>query len=142
MATHAQPGYGSKFFLSTDDVTFTPVAQLQRFAPSGSKSTTVDRTNILTPDNFDRPLPVRVSSGEIELVGILDPMNTSILQLGQLHANFTLAYCKIVLSDGTQYSFAGYVTAYVPFTVAYNKAIGFSAKIRVSGGLTGPSGLA
>jgi hypothetical protein len=142
MTTRAQPGYGSKFFLSTDDVVFTPVAQLQRFVPQGSKSQIVDRTNVLTPDNFTRPMPVRVDSGEIEMVGVLDPANSNILQLGQAHANMSLIFAKIVLTDGTEYDFQGYVTEYVPFSVTYNKAIGFSAKIRVSGAFTGPLGKA
>jgi hypothetical protein len=142
-STKAKPGYGSKLFMSTTNSNFTPVAQLQRFAPSTvSKQTEVDRTNVLTPDNFARPFPVRVDSGDLELVGILDPANTQILQLGQAHAALTLCYFMIVLTDGTQYTFQGYVSEYSPFSVSYNKAIGFSAKIRVAGGFTGPMGSA
>jgi hypothetical protein len=143
VSTKAQPGYGSKFFLSTDNVAFTPIAQLQRFAPSTvSQQTMVEQTNILTPDNFTRPLAVRVDSGDLDLVGILDAANTNILQLGQAHANLTLLYFKVVLTDGTQYTFQGFVSQYSPFSVAHNKAIGFSARIKVSGGMTGPLGLA
>lgn len=143
MTTRAYPGYGSKFFLSTDNVTFTPVAQLQRFAPSTvSKQTMADRTNVLTTDNFTRTAAVKVDSGDIEMVGILDPMNGGILQLGAAHGGLTLLFCKVVLTDGTLYTFQGYVSEYSPFSVSYNKAMLFSAKIRVSGGLTGPGGSA
>ena len=140
MTTRANPGYGSKFFLSTDNVHFNPIAQLRTFAPSGSKAATVDQTNVLTPDNFDRPLATRVTSGEIAMEGVLDPANANITQLGQAHAALQLIYGQIVLTDGTQYTFQGYVTEYVPFDVKYNKAIAFSAKIRVSGALSGPAG--
>lgn len=138
--THANPGYGSKFFMSADNVNFTPIAQLKSFAPQGSKQTIVDQTNILTPDNFMRPLAVRVDSGDIDLEGVLDPANTGILQLGTAHASLNLYYFKAVLTDGTEYDFQGLVSDYVPFKVTYNKYIAFSAKIRVSGALTGPAG--
>lgn len=140
--TNARPGYGSKFFMSSDDVTFTPVAQLKSFVSRGSRQSIVDQTNVLTPDNFSRPLAVRIDSGEIELVGVLDPANTGILQLGMAHASLALYYFQIVLSDGTEYSFQGLVSEYVPFDVTYNKAIAFRAKIRISGALTGPAGVA
>jgi hypothetical protein len=142
MTTRAATGYGSKFYVSSDNVTFTSVAQLQRFVPSGSKQTMVDQTNILTPDNFTRPLPVRIDSGEIDLAGVLDAASGNILILGQLHANLTPVFFKVVLTDGTPYTFAGFVSEYVPFSVVYNKAIGFSAKVRVSGAYSGPLGIA
>jgi len=140
--TNARPGYGSKFFMSSDNVHFTPVAQLKSFIPQGSRQTVVDQTNVLTPDNFSRPLAVHIDSGDIDLVGILDPANTEILQLGTAHASLALYYFQIVLTDGTEYTFQGLVIEYVPFTVTYNKAMGFSAKIRISGALTGPAGTA
>jgi hypothetical protein len=141
VTTRANPGYGSKFFLSTDGTTFAPVAQLKRFTPSTvSKQTMVDRTNILTPDNFTRTLAVRVDSGDIQLDGVLDAMNTNILSLGQAHANLTLLFFKVVLTDGTQYTFQGFVSEYTPFSVAYDKVITFSAKVRVNGAYSGPLG--
>ena len=126
--------------MSGDNVRFTPVAQLKSFIPQGSKQTIVDQTNILTPDDFTRPLAVRVDSGELELVGILDPKNTGVLQLGTAHVTLAISYFKAVLSDGTEYDFQGLVSEYIPFSVAYNKAIGFSARIRISGALSGPAG--
>ena len=140
--TNARPGYGSKFFMSSDNVHFAPVAQLKNFVPQGSKQTIVDQTNVLTPDNFTRPMAVRIDSGDIDLTGILDASNTGILQLGIAHASLALYYFQIVLTDGTQYTFQGLVSEYVPFDVTYNKAIGFRARIRISGGLTGPAGAA
>jgi hypothetical protein len=140
--TNAKPGYGSKFFMSSDNVHFAPIAQLQRFVPTGSRQTIVDQTNVLTVDNFSRPIAVRVDSGDIDLSGVLDPANNGVLQLGTAHASLALYFFKVVLTDGTEYDFQGLVSEYVPFTVAHNKALGFSAKIRVSGALTGPAGSA
>jgi hypothetical protein len=140
--THAQPGYGSKFFMSSSGSvgSFVPVAQLKSFVPQGSKQTVVDQTNVSTPDNFSRPLAVRVDSGDIDLTGVLDPANTGILQLGTAHASLGLYYFKVILTDGTEYDFQGLVSEYVPFSVTYNKFIAFSAKVRISGALTGPAG--
>ena len=140
--TNARPGYGSKLFMSSDNVHFVPVAQLKSFVPQGSRQTVVDQTNVLTPDNFSRPLAVRVDSGDIDLAGVLDPANTQILQLGTAHAALALYFFKVVLPDGSEYDFQGLVIEYVPFSVTYNKFIGFSAKVRVSGALTGPAGAA
>lgn len=140
--THANLGYGSKLFMSADGTHFTSIAQMKTFIPQGSKQTVVDQTNVLTPDNFTRPLPVRVDSGEINIEGVLDPSNTSITQLGVAHASLAVYSFQAVLTDGTTYTFQGIVSEYVPFSVAYNKAMLFSAKIRVSGAFTGPAGSA
>src|SRR4051812_35531952 len=112
MTTKASPGYGSKLFMSSTGAvsSYVPVAQLQRFAPAGSKQTVVDQTNVLTPDNFSRPLAVRVDSGDLDLAGVLDPQNTGILQLGTAHASLALYFFKTVLSDGTEYNFQGLVS--------------------------------
>lgn len=138
--TRANPGYGSKLFMSADNVHWTPVAQLKSITSQGSKQTVVDQTNVLTPDNFTRPLPVRVDSGELELAGVLDPQNTGITQLGTAHAALAIYYFQLQLTDGTTYTFQGLVSEYVPFTVAVAKAMGFTAKIRVSGAYNGPAG--
>jgi hypothetical protein len=140
--TNTRPGYGSKLFMSPSGAvgSFSAVAQLKSIVPQGSKQTVVDQTNILTPDNFSRPLAVRVDSGEINVEGVLDPANAQILQLGTAHASLQLYFFQLVLPDGTQWTFQGLVIEFVPFSVAYNKFLSFSAKIRVSGALAGPAG--
>ena len=143
--TNSKPGYGSKFFMSSSGAvgSYQPAAQLKSFIPQGSKQALMDQTNVLTPDNFDRPIAVMVASGEIDLVGILDPANSQILQLGVAHASLALYFFLVVLPDGTQWTFSGpgqRIRAVRPVT--YNKAIGFTAKIRVSGSMTGPAGSA
>lgn len=143
MTTRAYPGYGSKLLYSTDNVSFGTIAQLQKFSPSGSKQSSVDQTNILTAGNGSQPLAVRFDSGEIDLAGVLDPQNGSQLALGQLHANLTLAWWKVILSDGiTTWTFQAYVSEYVPFQVQTAKALAFTARLRVVSALTGPLGTA
>ena len=138
--TNSRPGYGSRLFMSSDNIHFSPVAQLKSFVPQGSRQTVVDQTNVLTPDSFSRPMATRIDSGDIDLAGVLDAQNGNILQLGTAHAALALYYFKIVLTDGTEYDFQGLVIEYVPFSVTYNKFIGFSAKVRVSGAFVGPAG--
>jgi hypothetical protein len=135
------PGYGSKLSFSLDNVTYTTVAQLRKITPQGSKQTMVDQTNILTAGNATAPLALRFDSGEISMDGVLIPEDGSQLQLGTLHAGLTLTYWKVLLSDGvTTWSFRGFLSEFVPFTVDVAKAMAFTAKIRVWGALTGPSG--
>lgn len=143
--TIAVATYGSKlgFNASSSSGPFTTVAQLRKAAPQGSKQTIVDQTNILTAGNGDAPIAVRFAGGEIDISGVLSPQDGSQLTLGQLHANLTLAWWQLLLADGmTVWTFQGYVSEYVPWALDINKAVVFSAKIRISGAFTGPAGTA
>lgn len=140
MTTIAKGGAGSSLQFSTDNVTFTKVAQLRQIKPGGSKQTMVDQTNILTPMPWTAPLAVRVDSGDLDIDGILDPANGSQLALGTLHKNMTLAWWKVLLSDGTPWTFQAFVSDYTPFAADVGKAMTFTAKLRIWGGLTGPLG--
>ena len=141
MTTKAYLGLGSSIAYSSDGVTFYRIAQLQRIEPQGSKMTTSEQTNVSTPDNFTRHFGTRVDSGEIDLAGVLDPENGSVIGLGSLHANLTLATFRITLTDGSPYTFQALVLEFVPFTIMNNKALAFKAKLKISGGITGPAGL-
>jgi hypothetical protein len=137
------PGVGSRLSFSLDGVHYTSVAQIRKFQGPQSKQAFVDQTNILTAGNGDAPLPVRFSSGEAQIDGVLSPQNSSQLTLGQLHANLTLVYWQLLLADGiTMWSWQGYVSEFKPFDIDTMKAVLFSAKIRVAGALTGPLGVA
>lgn len=142
MTTTAYPGYGSSLASSPNGSAYTTIAQLKKFAPVGSKQTMVDQTNITTPLPFTQPYAARVDSGEFELSGVLNPSEATALNLGTLHAGLTLAYFQVTLTDGSVYTFQAFVSEYVPFDVTYNKMIGFSAKLRVQGAITGPAGAA
>lgn len=143
MTSTAFPGYGSKLSYSIDGTHYTTVAQLRKVMPQGSKQTIVDQTNILTAGNSAAPLASRFDSGEISLEGVLSPGDGSQLQLGAMHAGLTLVYWKLLLADGiATWSFQGFLSEFVPFTVDVAKAMGFTAKIRVWGVLTGPAGAA
>ena len=133
-ASIAYPGYGSSLSMSPDGGnTFTRIAQLKSFEPQGSKTILVDSSSITDPDNFTRPLAVRIEAGEIALDGVLIPSNASQLSLGSAQAELELNTFLIVLTDGTQYIFQAYVTEYIPFKVKVKNAITFSAKLTVVG---------
>jgi len=139
MTSTAHPGRGSKLYSSLDGVTYSAIAQLRTFKPAGSKQNLVDQTNLRTPDNFTRSLAAQVDSGEIEFDGVYSGDSTQ-LNLGQLHGQMTLAYFKATLSDGSVWLAQCFVSEFVPWGVAYNKFIPFSGKLRISGGITPPSG--
>jgi len=133
--------YGCQLMFSLDNVHFTTVAQLRKFKGPESKQTIVDQTNILTAGNSDAPLAARYSSGEAEMDGVFKPQSSSQLTLGQMHANLTNAFWKLLLSDEvTVYTWQGLVSEYQPFDIEISKAIAFSAKIRVWGSMAGPLG--
>jgi hypothetical protein len=141
--TVAIPTYGSKLSYSTDGVHYTTVAQLRKFSLQGSKQTIVDQTNILSAGNASAPLAVRFDSGEASMDGVLSPADGTQLALGTYHASLTLLFWKLVLSDGvTTWTFQGFLSEFVPWLLDIAKAVTFSAKIRISGALTGPAGTA
>lgn len=135
--SQAYPGYGSKLFYSYDGVNYTPIAQLQKFGPSGSKQTIVDQTNLRSGGNFTQSAAVQVDAGEFDLSGIYSGDITQEL-LGQFHGSLALIYWRVLLTDRSYYSFRAYVSEFTPWAVTYNKAIPFSAKLRVSGGIESP----
>ncbi len=143
MASTAIPGAGSKLSYSLDGVHFTTVAQLRKFKGPNSKQTILDQTNILTTGNGDAPLPVRFSSGEAEMDGVLSPQNSSQIAMGTLHASLTIVSWQLLLADGvTVYSWSGSVSEFQPFDIDVMKAVAFTAKIRIAGALSGPAGTA
>lgn len=134
-------GRGSQLLASIDAVNFTPVAQLTRFEPSGSKQNFVDQTSLTSPGVFMQPLPVQVDSGEFTLEGLANPTNLMLLQLGVWHGSLTLVYWQVRLPDGSTYSFQAYVSEFAPFKVQLGKYIRFSAKLRITGGIEAPVGV-
>jgi hypothetical protein len=139
VSSKAYLGYGSTLSSSLDGITYAVVAQLKKFVPAGSKQTMADQTNLRSQGPFTQPLAVQVDTGEFEFDGVYLGDATQ-LSLGQLHGQMQLAYFKAVLSDGTIWAFVGYVSEFKPFDVTYNKAIAFSGKLRVAGGITPPTG--
>lgn len=134
-------GAGSKLSYSFDDITFTLVAQLQRFKPGGSKQSMIDQTNLLTTMPFVQPQATRVDSGDADLAGVLYPGNASQQALGTIHANRDLVWWKLLLNDGvTVYLFQGFVSELKPFDIDVAKFVPFTAKLRWVGEITGPGG--
>jgi hypothetical protein len=132
-------GYGSKLYYSLDGITYAIIAQLTKFAPAGSKQTMADQTNLRSTGPFTQPYAVQVDTGEISIEGIYSGDATQ-SALAQLHGQTELGYFKAVLTDSTTWLFQAFVSEYKPWDVTYNKAIAFSGKLRVAGGMTPPSG--
>jgi hypothetical protein len=138
MSSTAYLGYGSllQVLIGT---TYTPVAQLKKFAPAGSKQTMVDQTNLRSSGPFTQPFAAQLDSGEIPIEGVYQG-DASQLYMAQLHGQMTLASFRVTLSDGTVWTFSAFVAELKPWDVTYNKAIAFSVKLRIAGGITPPSG--
>ena len=134
-------GRGTKLSYSFDGVSFTAVAQLQQFKPSGSKQTIVDQTNLSSPGNFTQFLAVQADAGEIDFAGVLNPGDLTYLTLGQIHGNLALVFWRAQLIDGSIFGFQAFVSEFVPFDVKWNKLYTFSGKLRLSGGMQSPIGL-
>ena len=131
-------GRGTQLKYSLDGITYSTIDQLQQFEPTGSKQAMVDQTNLSSPDSFTYPYPAQIDAGEIDFSGALNPKNLSYLVLGQLHGQKTLAFFQAILIDGSAFSFQAYVSEFKPFSVKWNKAYGWSGKLRIVGGMTSP----
>jgi len=129
-------GRGSKLQISADGINFLTVAQLQKFAFSGLKTVLVDTTNLRSPGNAKENLPVQVDSGEVTFSGVLNPHDAVALDIPSLQFGLAQISVKIIVPDGTTYSFMGSISEYVPVAVEYSKALTFSGKINISGALT------
>jgi hypothetical protein len=140
MTSNAKPGYGSTLCYSLDQSHYTAVAQLQKFEPSGSKLTIVDQTTLRTGGNFTAPLAVQVDGGEIDFAGVYSSNDPTQAALGGFHGSMTLVYWRVILSDGSVWSFAAYVSEFKPWAAVYNKFIPFSGKLRLVGGMSAGAG--
>lgn len=140
MTTRASTGYGSKLYYSLDQSHYTAIAQLQKFEPTGSKQTIIDQTNLRLAGNFTQPMAVQVDSGEIDFSGVYASNDPTQAVLGGFHGAMTLVYWRVVLSDGSFWSFAAYVSEFKPWAAVYNKFIPFSGKLRLVGGMSAGSG--
>lgn len=132
----AYSGRGTLLYYSADNITFTSLGQLQQFEHGGSKQTIIDQTNITTPDNFTRALAVRVDAGEFDITGILNPQDPTYLALEQFHTTNALVYWKAALVDGSNFTFQAFVGEFKAFSAKVTKLYAWSAKLRLSGGLT------
>jgi hypothetical protein len=129
-------GRGTLLLYSSDNISFTPLGQLQQFEHGGSKQTLVDQTNVLTPVTVTQPLPVRVDAGEIDIVGLLNPQDPTYLAVEQFHTTQALPYWKARLVDGSSFTFQAYVSEFKAFTAKVNKLYTWTGKLRISGVLT------
>jgi hypothetical protein len=141
MSSIGYQGRGSKLSVetATSPITFTPIAQLQKFAFGGIKVAVEKITNLDSPDAFEEIIATTIDPGDVSFDGVLDPANTEVADLVDRLQNRTKSNFQIELTDGSKFTFAGYFTELTPATVEYSKAIMYSGKIQITGAVTGPS---
>jgi hypothetical protein len=95
----------------TGTVTFTPVAQLQQFEPSGSKQTIVDQTNLSSPGYFTESAAVQISERSFACNGCFESTSA----YGDVLKSLALSMAGFVVPPGDCWRI--YAGAYVPPTV-------------------------
>lgn len=123
----------------TGQAPWTALDQIQEFEPSGggSKQIMVDQTNLQTSGNFTQPKAVQVDAGEIDVAGVYSG-SLAQLTLGQYHGTMVPLYFQALLVDGTAWSFLAFVSEFKAFSVKVNKAVLWTAKLRLVGGMESP----
>jgi len=136
----AYRGRGTILEVSLDQAVWRPVAQLQQFEPTGSKQSIADQTNLSSPGDFTQHMPLQVDAGSLSLAGILNPTDTSYTVLAEIHAGLLTAFFRATLIDGSCFNFEASVSDFKPFSAKWNKLYVWSATLKITGGLQGPSG--
>jgi|SRR5580698_2097459 hypothetical protein len=139
MSSTGYQGRGSFLEFETLDSSpgsFVRVAQLQKFSFGGLKVATDKITNLDSPDAFEEIIATIIDPGDVSFDGILNPETTDQADMLTLLQNRTKTGWKIVLTDGTYYTFEAYLTEFVPANVDYSKAITFSGKLTITGAVS------
>jgi predicted secreted protein len=140
MTTVAYPGYGSKLETSAvlSPASWAKVAQLKKFNFSGLSADFDEITNLDSPTIFKEWMKTTVDGKDLSMDGVMNPNDSSMQSLLTNLAtagSAALVYWKITLTDGSTLVFAAFVSDF-SFGVEYNKAITFSAKLKIVGDIT------
>jgi predicted secreted protein len=112
------------------------IGQLRTVKSSGSKIKMADITNTNSPSAYEEILPTIISPGTISFTGVLNPSDTSQIELQTLQNNRTLSPWKIELPNAAgNWTFSAYVGSWA-WDVDYSKEVTFSGSLDISGPVT------
>ncbi|MBL4869159.1 MAG: hypothetical protein JKY67_22590 [Pseudomonadales bacterium] len=125
-------GYGTKFLRSTDDVTYTQIANLLDVEVGESSRGSIENTTLDQADQFKTFEPGMIDAGELSLSLIWDIADAGQVLLKADLENDTLMYYRVEYPDGTTVDYHGFVTG-MSAPVAMEDKITQTVKFKVSG---------
>lgn len=127
-------GLGTKFQREGATAgTFVDVAQVASITPPQSEADDVEIEELDPTDGFKRFLPGLIDAGEVPLTLNFDPADTGHTALLTDHQTRATKNYRIVLPDGSQWTFSGYVKSFAPQEIAAGEVIQAEVTIKVSG---------
>ena len=125
---------GTKFYFkssSGSEVTVGKLSSIGELAPSS------EELEITTLASTSREYMQGIkSAGELELEGFFDPEDAGQTALRAAYESGETGTARIVFADGTEFSFSAYVSGYGIGATEVDGAVGFTAKMRLTGGIT------
>ena len=128
---------GTVLSIKTGPTTFTPIAQITDFSAFSGSASVIDTTNL--DSTAKEKLMGLQDFGKVSLSFNLIPSDAGQVALEAAKASRALTEFKLVLSEGTSYSFSGFVLNKSLTGAVYDK-MSSSATIEISGNVTVTAG--
>lgn len=125
-------GYGTKFYRSPDDITYTQVANLLSFTPPEKSRSSIDNTTLDGTDLYKTFEPGMIDAGEVSLQLV---WNQADAQQDALDADFessALVYYRIKYPNDVTVDYYGFITG-IGGTVEIEGRIAKTVKFKISG---------
>lgn len=125
-------GYGTKFYRSTDDITYTQVANLLNVALSEYSRGSIENTTIDGTTGFKTFEPGLIDAGEVSLTLVWDVANTEQIALAADLESDTLRYYRVEYPDGTEVDMYGFITGWGD-SIEIEEKVMRNVKFKISG---------
>ena len=126
----AEKALGTKFTFATKEI-----GSLSSISEIGGAADEIDVTTLDSTGGYKEFLQGFKDSGELTLTGFLASGKNQ-KELIDAYGTGTSSACKITFPSGGNLTFNGYVKGYKIGPADVNGAIGFSATVRITGGVT------
>jgi len=135
-------GLGTKFQREgATPGTFTDIAQVASITPPQLEADDVEIGDLGITDGYKKYLPGLLDAGEVSLTLNFDSANTGHQDLLSDFNSRTTKNYKIVLPDGGEWAFSGYVKGYAPQEISEGDPIQVEVTIKVTGKPTFTTGV-
>ena len=125
-------GYGTKFYRSPDDVTYTQVARLLSVEVAEASRGSVENTEIDQPDKYKTFEPGLIDAGETSLSLTWDEGDAGQVLLRGDFESDALVYYRVEYPDGSTVDYHGFITGWGA-PVAIEEKITRNVKFKISG---------
>ncbi len=132
MATNAM---GTLFYFTPSGGSKTKVGKLTSVGEIAPTSEEIEITTLESEDGFREYMQGLRSAGEVELEGFFDADDAGQTALRAAYLTGAVGEAEVDFPDGTTATFSAFVKGYKVGAAEVDGALGFSAELRLSGGV-------